>query len=55
MGETFIKEMGEIFTAIIVVAIVAALVSKNAKTAQVIQAAGAFFTNVFAAILKPVS
>lgn len=44
-----------IFTAIVTVAIIAVLVSRNSNTAQVIREAGGVFTSALSVAVSPVS
>jgi membrane protein involved in colicin uptake len=54
MGD-FGREVAAILTLILVVAIIAVLVSGNAKTTSVIQAFGTMFTNIIGAVMAPVT
>lgn len=53
--DDFVKQLVTIATAIVGVAIVAVLVSKNANTANVISAAGSSFSQSLATAVSPVT
>ena len=55
MGDKAITGVVTIITAIIGVAIIAVLVSKQAQTASVLSAGGNAFTNILKAAVSPVS
>jgi hypothetical protein len=55
VGERIIGSLVTVATAIIGIAILAVLVSKNAQTPQVITSAGSAFTNAIKAAVSPVS
>lgn len=55
MSDSLVTSVVTILTAIIGVAIIAVLVSKNANTAQVIGAGGNAFTQSLGAALSPVT
>jgi hypothetical protein len=55
MGDRIIESLTVIATAIIGIAIIAVLVSKNANTSGVIQAAGTAFGNDITAAISPVT
>ena len=54
MGEQLFTSLTSIALAIVGVAIIATLVSKNAQTPQVLQAAGGAFSTSLSAALAPV-
>ncbi len=55
MGDQLITSVVTVLTAIVGVAIIATLVSKNANTSQVIQAGGSAFSQSLATALSPVT
>ena len=55
MGEKIIESVVAIATAIIGIAIIAVIVSRQANTAGVIQAGGSAFANDIAAAVSPVT
>lgn len=55
MGEELIKSIFTVLTAIVGVAIIAVLVSKNANTAGVVTAGGSAFATDLAAAVSPVT
>lgn len=55
MGDQLITSVVSVLTAIVGVAIIATLVSKNANTSQVIQAGGQAFSQSLATALSPVT
>lgn len=55
MSESLITSVVTVLTAIVGVAIIAVLVSKNANTAQVIQAGGGAFSQALQAATGPVT
>lgn len=55
MGDRLVSSIVAILTAIIGVAIIAALVSKNAQTPQVLQAAGTAFSGILGSALGPIT
>ncbi len=55
MGEHLIQSLTVVATAIVGVAIIAVLVSKNAQTGSVITSAGTAFANDLTAAVAPVS
>ncbi len=55
MGNRILTEIASIAAMIVGVAIIAVLVGKNAKTAEVISNAGDAFSKIVAAAVKPVS
>jgi len=55
MGDTLITRVVAVLTAIIGVAIIAVLVSKQANTAGVLSAGGSAFSNILGTALSPVS
>lgn len=50
MSDAFYKFLG----GILVVAIIAVLISRNSKTAQVIQAAASAFSNILGTVVSPI-
>jgi hypothetical protein len=55
MGEHLVTSMVTVATAIVGVAIIAVLVSKNANTSQVIQSTGNAFSSSLATAISPVT
>jgi|HubBroStandDraft_5_1064220.scaffolds.fasta_scaffold10230_4 hypothetical protein len=55
MSDQLITSVVTVLTAIIGVAIIATLVSKNANTSQVIQAGGSAFSSALGTALSPVT
>ena len=55
MGDTFITSIVTVLTAVIGLAIIAVLVSKNAQTGTVLGQAGNAFANILGAAESPVS
>lgn len=55
MGDQLIASVVTVATAIVGLAIIAVLVSKNAATPQVIQAGGSAFTSAISAATNPFS
>jgi PRD1 phage membrane DNA delivery len=55
MGESVMVSVVTVATAIVGVAIIAVLVSKNAQTPQVLQAAGGAFSQALSAATGPVT
>jgi PRD1 phage membrane DNA delivery len=55
MGDKVITSIVVVLTAIIGVAIIAVLVSRQADTANVLQAGGSAFSNILKAAVSPVS
>jgi hypothetical protein len=55
MGEQLITSIVTVLTAIVGVAIIAVLVSKNANTSQVLQAGGSAFSGALGTALSPVT
>lgn len=55
MSEQLITSVVTVLTAIVGVAIIATLVSKNAQTPQVIQAGGSAFSSALGTALSPVT
>lgn len=55
MGDSLITSVVTVLTAIVGVAIIATLVSKNANTAGVLTAGGSAFSNALGTALSPVT